>query len=82
MGSTVHTELTLPNDMIFLRLARAHVRGASLLADLPADQAGRHRKRAGAGRADLGAAGDAVASNETICSKERRSLQRKDIDST
>ena len=29
MGSTVHTELTLPNDMIFLRLARAHVRGVA-----------------------------------------------------
>ena len=26
MGSTVHTELTLPNAMSFLRLARAHVR--------------------------------------------------------
>jgi hypothetical protein len=69
MGSTVHTELTLPNDRRFLRLASAHVWGASPLADLPADQAGLHRKRAGAGRADLGAASDAVAGNETICSK-------------
>lgn len=48
MGSTVHTELTLPNEMGYLRLVRIHVRELATLADLPADQAGRHRKRAGA----------------------------------
>jgi anti-sigma regulatory factor (Ser/Thr protein kinase) len=38
MNSTVHTELTLPNDASVLRIARAYVRELATLADLPPDQ--------------------------------------------